>query len=296
MRTSSLDGLLVIDKPQGITSRAAVNKALRWFPRGTKLGHTGTLDPLATGVLVLCVGSATRLAEYVQRMPKTYTTTICLGADSDTDDAQGNVVLRAMNSLPSQEQIDRCLGAFLGEIEQVPPAFSAAKVTGRRAYDLARAGKDVVLTARRIHIGAIEVLSYRYPLLELTVHCGKGTYIRSLARDVGDRLGCGGYVQVLRRTRVGPFRAEDGLSLEADHDTARSRLYPLTMAVSDLPRVTLSEQGAKRLRQGAAVSLDECHFMSEEADDWAAFTDDGILVAIVRIESQGKKVKPVKVL
>src|SRR4051794_13974295 len=234
----SFDSLLVLDKPGGMTSRDAVDRALRWFPRGTRVGHTGTLDPLATGVLVLCVGSATRLTEYVQQMEKTYHTTVRLGARSDTDDADGTVTPVEEAVAPTREQLEACLQGFLGEIEQVPPAFSAAKVMGRRAYDLARRGEEVTLQPRKVQVYGIDVRRYEYPEVDLEVRCGKGTYIRSLARDLGQRLGCGGLVQVLRRTRVGPFDAADAVPLDADPETVRSRLLPTTTAVAELPWVT----------------------------------------------------------
>jgi tRNA pseudouridine55 synthase len=290
MRTSSFDALLVVDKPPGITSRGAVDRAQRWFPRGTKVGHTGTLDPLATGVLVLSLGSATRLTEYVQRMAKTYRTTVHLGGVSDTDDADGTITTILLEIAPTREEIDACLTGFLGEIDQVPPVYSATKVTGQRAYQLARAGEDVELTARRVRIDGIDVLRYQYPLLELEVRCGKGTYIRSLARDIGERLGCGGYVAVLRRTRVGPFRAEEGLTLDSDRETAQGKLLPLALAVSELPQVTLAEPAARRLRQGVAISLESC-----DAGEAAAFAEDGSLIAVVRIEQRTKLARPVKV-
>jgi tRNA pseudouridine55 synthase len=293
MRTSAIDGLLVVDKPTGITSRDAVNRAQRWFPRGVKLGHTGTLDPLATGVLVLCLGQATRLTEYVQNMTKTYRTIVRLGGVSDTDDADGTITPRQVEIAPTREEIDACITGFVGEIDQVPPAYSAAKVTGQRAYALARAGEDVNLAARRIRIDGIDVMRYQFPLLELEVRCGKGTYIRSLARDIGQRLGCGGYVEELRRTRVGPFHAEDGLSPDSEGETARSKLLPLTLAVSELPRLTLTEPAARRLRQGGAVPLEDSVPDTVEA---AAFTEDGTLFAVVRIEPQSRLAKPVKVL
>src|SRR5262249_14807566 len=176
MKSSPPHGLLVIDKPGGITSRDAVDRALRWFPRGTRVGHTGTLDPLATGVLVLCVGSATRLTEYVQQMGKTYRTTVRLGARSDTDDADGTVTPVVGAVAPTREQLDACLQGFLGEFEQVPPAFSAAKVTGQRAYDLARKGQEVTLQPRKVRVDGIDVLRYDYPEADLEVRCGKGTY------------------------------------------------------------------------------------------------------------------------
>src|SRR5665213_2236680 len=151
MNPPSYDGLLVLDKPGGVTSRDAVDAALRWFPPRTRMGHTGTLDPLATGVLVLCLGAATRLAEYVQRMGKTYRTELRLGARSDTDDADG-VITSTAAAAPDAETVAASLSGFVGAIEQTPPAYSAAKVAGRRAYDLARQGREVNLRSRIVHI------------------------------------------------------------------------------------------------------------------------------------------------
>ncbi|HJZ54556.1 MAG TPA: tRNA pseudouridine(55) synthase TruB, partial [Gemmataceae bacterium] len=187
-----MNGLLVIDKPGGMTSRDVVNRVQKWFPRKTKIGHTGTLDPLATGVLVVCVGAATRLADFVQGMGKTYASRFRLGTTSTTDDADGEVTANPAAVPPSCEQIDAAIPAFLGNIEQVPPAFSALKVAGERAHDLARQGKDVALAARTVRIGAIRVLGYEWPWLDVEIDCGKGTYIRSIARDLGTKLGCGG--------------------------------------------------------------------------------------------------------
>lgn len=248
-------GLLVLDKPGGVTSRDAVDVAQRWFPRGTRIGHTGTLDPLATGVLVLCLGAATRLAEYVQRMRKTYTSTFRLGATSATDDADGSVTERA-GTPPTIEAITAALAGFVGAIDQVPPAYSAAHVAGRRAYDLARSGQEVHLEARRVQVYGIDVTRYEFPWLDVTVHCGKGTYIRALARDLGERLGVGGLVQTLRRTRVGPFMVEAGLPLDATPDVARGRLRPLVAALAEVPQVTLGPGEVTRLRHGQRLRWD----------------------------------------
>ncbi len=290
------DGLLVLDKPGGVTSRAAVDRALRWFPRGTRIGHTGTLDPLATGVLVLCLGGATRLAEYVQRMAKTYRAGVRLGAHSDTDDADGVVTPVAGAPVPDADTLARCLADFVGVIEQTPPEHSAAKVAGRRAYDLARGGEEVVLRPRPVHVYRIDLLAYAWPDLELEVHCGKGTYIRSLARDVGERLGCGGYIRTLRRTRVGPFTAEMGLSLETDPTTARGHLLPAAMAVADLPRVELPPAQVRRLCQGQAVPAPG-GLPGEEGAEAAVFTaGTGELAAVASLDRLHRLLRPQKVL
>jgi tRNA pseudouridine55 synthase len=248
-----MNGLLVIDKPPGMTSRDVVNRAQGWFPRKTKLGHTGTLDPLATGVLVLCVGAATRLAEYVQAMGKTYRTRILLGHRSDTDDADGTVTEVPTAVPPTEEAIRAALPQFVGTISQLPPAYSALKVAGQRAHELARSGADVKLAARPVNVYRIDLLGYAWPHLDLEIDCGKGTYIRSISRDLGDALGVGGLVQTLRRTRVGPFLAEQGVGL--DVTDAPSRLRPMGDAIHGIPRATLSDEQIARIRQGQRVQI-----------------------------------------
>ena len=223
-----MDGLLVIDKPGGMTSRDVVNRVQRWFPRRTKIGHTGTLDPLATGVLVLCIGRATKLVGRVQVMGKTYQTRLRLGATSDTDDADGTVTPVPGAVAPTEEQIRALLPAFVGRIEQVPPAFSALKVAGVRAYDLARNGKAVALAARPVDVYSVSLVGYGWPFLDLEIDCGKGTYIRSIGRDLGAKLGCGGLVETLRRTRVGPFTAEQGVGIDIPPEQGRARILPMT--------------------------------------------------------------------
>lgn len=246
-----MNGLLVIDKPGGITSRDAVNRVQRWFARGTKIGHTGTLDPLATGVLVVCIGAATRLADYVQAMGKSYASRFRLGATSTSDDADGDVTEK--NALPvSREAVDAALARFVGAIEQLPPSVSALKVDGKRAHDLARKGEDVKLAARPVRIDAIRVRAYEWPFLDVEVDCGKGTYIRSIARDLGDVLGVGGLVQTLRRTRVGPFAAEQGVGVDAP--PAELKLRPMLDALAGMPSVRVTADEVRRLRQGQRLA------------------------------------------
>jgi tRNA pseudouridine55 synthase len=291
--------LLVLDKPPALTSRDAVDRAMRWFPRGTRLGHTGTLDPLATGVLVLCVGAATRLTEYVQRMDKTYRAGLLLGARSDTDDADGTIESLATAAAPDPETVMRLLREFIGEIEQVPPAYSAAKVSGRRSYDLARHGREASLQPRGVCIHNIQMLHYSYPRLELEVRCGKGTYIRSLARDLGERLGCGSLVESLARLRVGPFHVTDALGVEADTVLARARLLPLETAVAGLPRVTVSAADRVRLRQGQPVpfgSVPDVAKLPAQPEEIAVFDLSHTLVAVARVDNGKRLIRPVKVL
>jgi tRNA pseudouridine55 synthase len=292
MKPPSFDGLLVLDKPAGLTSRDAVDRAQRWFARGTRMGHTGTLDPLATGVLVLCVGAATRLAEYVQRMAKTYRASLRLGATSDTDDADGTVVPVESAVQPDAAAVASCLAGFIGEIEQTPPSYSAAKIEGQRAYALARQGSEVDLRSRKVHIHGIEALRYEYPLLDLEVRCGKGTYIRSLARDLGRRLGCGALVQTLRRSRVGPFTVEDAVPPEADAAIALARLRPVEEAVADLPRAVLPDEDVQRLRLGQPVS---CTWPVAEAEA-GVFDQAGHLIATAMWDGARGLFRPGKVL
>jgi tRNA pseudouridine55 synthase len=297
MKSAEYHGLLVVDKRSGMTSRDVVNRVQGWFPRFTRIGHTGTLDPLATGVLVVCVGVATRLAEYVQRMPKTYRTGILLGSRSDTDDADGTIVhLSLTGPPPDRMRVLECLQGFIGEIDQVPPAYSAAKVGGRRAYDLARRGHDVELQPRRVTIYRIDVLAYEYPHLDVEVHCGKGTYIRSLARELGERLGCGALVETLRRTAVGPFETVDAIRVEADRETARASLLPIAAAVRDLTHISMEDALIQRLRLGQSVPLPEDSGAGsiQEGEELAVLDSVGNLVAVAILGTDGL-VQPAKV-
>jgi tRNA pseudouridine55 synthase len=248
-----MNGLLVIDKPGGVTSRDAVNRVQRLLPRRTKIGHTGTLDPLATGTLVVCIGCATRLAEYVQAMDKSYASRFRLGATSTTDDADGEVRVNEAATPPSRDAIDAALARFVGVVEQRPPAFSALKVGGRRAHDLARRGDTVPLAVRPVRVDAIRVLHYDWPWLDVEIDCGKGTYIRSIARDLGEQLGVGGLVQTLRRTRIGPFTAEQGVSPDCSLAEVERRVLPPLTALAGLPQIQLDRAAEERFRRGQSV-------------------------------------------
>lgn len=266
-----MNGLLVIDKPGGITSRDAVNRVQRWFPRGTKIGHTGTLDPLATGVLVVCVGAATRLADYVQAMGKSYASRFRLGATSTSDDADGDVTETHAPPV-SREAIDAALARFVGAIEQLPPSVSALKVDGKRAHDLARKGAEVKLAPRPVHIKAIRVRAYEWPFLDVEVDCGKGTYIRSIARDLGTALSVGGMVQTLRRTQVGPFAAEQGVGVDAP--PPELKLRPMADALAGMPCVRVTADELRRLRQGQRLGREA------PAGEVALADETGALVGI----------------
>jgi tRNA pseudouridine55 synthase len=209
---SFINGVIVIDKPAGITSARVVDRVKRLLPRGTKVGHAGTLDPFATGLLVLLVGRATKLCETMMDQPKSYDATLKLGAMTATEDPESPEQIVPNALAPDRATIDDALAHFRGTILQRPPAYSAIRVGGRRAYDLARSGQEVQIQARPVSVYRIDVIKYEYPLLELTIDCGRGTYIRSIARDLGDRLGTGAYLTRLRRTRVGDFTTDDAMA------------------------------------------------------------------------------------
>lgn len=213
-RGPRIDGLLVVDKPVGVTSMDVVRR-VRAAAQGCRTGHAGTLDPLASGVVVCCLGRATRAVEHLMGLAKVYRGEIDLGAFTDTDDAEGEPRPVAVAEPPGEEAVRAALAGFVGEIDQVPPAYSALKVAGRPAYALARRGETVELAARRVRIDEIRCERYAWPIVELAVRCGRGTYIRSLARDLGRALGTGGHLRSLRRTAVGPYTVEEAVALDA---------------------------------------------------------------------------------
>lgn len=293
-------GFLNLDKPSGLTSRDVVDRVLRSLPRRTKVGHAGTLDPLATGVLVVAVGPATKLIEAVQAQAKVYRTVVRLGARSDTLDADGTVEEMAEPPRPSEEAVRAAVREQVGTIGQVPPAFSALKVQGRRAYDLARSGQDLELAPRPVRIDRIGVLSYEWPLVELEVECGAGTYIRSVARDLGESLGCGGLVQVLTRTRTGRFRIEEALDPnDLSHDVILSHLHPMADAVTDWPQAKLDDGQSRMVLQGRVLDALRIGWLSEVPEktaDVALLDSEGGLLALARFDPSTRSVAPRRVL
>jgi len=285
-------GFFNIYKPAGPTSHdvvVGVRRLLRGISsrasrRGPKVGHAGTLDPFAEGVLVLCVGRATRLAEYVQRSHKRYDAEVILGAMSTTDDSLGRITESPVTEAPCERRIRRACERFVGRIEQAPPAHSAVHVNGRRAYELARAGRRIELPPRPVVIHRIEVISYAFPRLRLDVTCGSGTYIRALARDIGHALGVGGYCSALRRTEVGPYRIGEAIPVEK-LDPRRDILDPLT-ALEALGRLTVGEAQRQRLAVGNTVELAE----SVPAGELAVVDTQGRLIAIARADEAGPPV------
>jgi tRNA pseudouridine55 synthase len=255
-----IDGWVVLDKPPGMTSTTAVAAVRRIF-KAEKAGHAGTLDPLASGVLPIALGEATKTVPFVQDGRKIYRFTVRFGIETDTDDAEGKETARSERR-PSREAIEALLPAFTGTILQTPPQFSALRVNGERAYDLAREGETVELAPREIEIDSFKLSAQPdVDHAEFEVECGKGTYVRSLARDLGRKLGCLGHVSVLRRTRVGDFTAENTVTLVqleqagADNASLLALLRPVAAGLQSLPAVKVSESDAQRLVQGQSVFL-----------------------------------------
>lgn len=277
-----MHGLIVLDKPLGLTSRDAVTRIQGLLPRRTKIGHTGTLDPRASGILVLCLGQATRLTEQVQSREKIYRAGVRLGGRSTTDDAEGEIVLTPMAIPPTREMVLTTMKQFEGVIEQTPPNYSAAKIEGRRAYDLARRGHEVDLASRPVTIQRILVHHYDYPDLDIEVHCGKGTYIRALARDLGTRLGCGGYLDSLRRLRVGSFGLEEAVTLESSREEVLARVLPIARAVDHLPRWITDGPTLARFCHGQRLPL-PADWSHPWAPELAVFGPDGSFVGVGKV-------------
>jgi tRNA pseudouridine55 synthase len=279
-----LSGLLNLNKPPGLTSRDAVDIVQR-LARPAKVGHAGTLDPLATGVLVVCVGSATRLIEYVQRMPKCYTGTYLLGRSSPTEDVDGEVSLLPNPPVPTRAEVESASTKFMGPLLQRPPAFSALKVGGQRAYDLARRGEKVELKPRPINVYGLRVAQYEYPKLELEIECSGGTYVRSLGRDLAESLGSAAVMSALVRTAIGPWMLSSAIDPHG-LTTAnwQARLDPLSKAVSLLPQCELSADEVVRVRKGLFVLL-KCTMESAEI---AAVDASGRIAAILVPRGSGQ--------
>lgn len=280
-----ISGWLVVDKPAGVTSTSVVNK-VRWAFDAKKAGHAGTLDPAATGVLAVALGEATKTVPYITDALKCYRFQMRLGAATTTDDAEGEGI-ETSALRPSDDEIRAALIAFRGEIEQVPPQFSAVKVDGARAYDLAREGETMDLAARPLWVESLELIARPdADHAELEMVCGKGGYVRSIARDLGRALGCLGHVAWLRRTWSGPFDAEDGIGLEQIDAEARTEaldahLLPLETGLADLPELKATPEGAARLRNGnpGMVIASDVEYGDEA---WASFEGRAIAVGSYR--------------
>jgi tRNA pseudouridine55 synthase len=286
-----LNGLLNINKPGGMTSRRVVDIAARCA--GTKrAGHAGTLDPLARGVLAVCLGWATRLVPFIQDRRKTYRAQFLLGQRSDTDDITGELTAVPDAPQPTRADVEAALPAFVGEIMQVPPQFSAVHVAGERSHKLARGGKPVPLEPRPVQIYRIDVLSYEFPDLSLEIECGSGTYIRSIARDLGSSLGCGGVMNALVRTRIGEFAIESSTTIEELFARPIDELLiPPLAAVADLPRHTCTPADLDKLTRGRPL-LSPVESAFPPNSPVALVDAAGDLVALAVHDSQDHLLRP----
>lgn len=289
----TVSGVLVVDKPIGITSHDVV-QIVRRGTRIKRAGHTGTLDPRASGVLVILLGPAVRLSEYVSAEDKRYQAVIQLGKKTDTYDEEGAITGTSPVDI-STEQFEEALKGFVGEIEQVPPPYSAVKVNGRKAYEMARKGEEVELEPRIIHVHDLELLEWDPPQALVDVHCSSGTYVRSLANDLGEVLGCGAMLAGLRRTKSGKFTLKDAIPLrkltEAFEDgTWYKYLIPAADALGEWPTINLIPEEVDLVRHGHRIARPE-----KIGDLARAITDQGELVALMQYDEESGEYQPKKV-
>lgn len=289
----TVSGVLVVDKPIGITSHDVV-QIVRRGTRIKRAGHTGTLDPRASGVLVILLGPAVRLSEYVSAEDKRYQAVIQLGKKTDTYDEEGTITGTSPVEI-STEKFEEALKGFIGEIEQVPPPYSAVKVNGRKAYEMARKGEEVELEPRIIHVHDLELLEWDPPQALVDVHCSSGTYVRSLANDLGEVLGCGAMLAGLRRTKSGKFTLKDAIPLrkltEAFEDgTWYKYLIPAADALGEWPTIFLTPEEVDMVRHGHRVSRPE-----KIGDLARAITEQSELVALMQYDEESGEYQPKKV-
>tara|TARA_R110002111_G_scaffold262875_1_gene342486 strand:- start:29560 stop:30486 length:927 start_codon:yes stop_codon:yes gene_type:complete len=290
----NFSGLLNINKPQNITSRQVVDQ-IEKLVKPAKAGHAGTLDPLATGVLVVCIGSVTRLIRFVQEQTKEYIGEFILGKRSDTDDSCGNISDTPDCPVITREQLEACLPAFRGQIEQVPPQFSAVHIKGRRAYDLARRGKSFEIQPRTVEVYELELVRFEFPRFQLRIVCGSGTYVRSLGRDLGEQLGTGAIMSSLVRTRIGQFNLESAINLdeELSLESITRELQPAASAVTQLPHYQCNERELQSLSQGQKLV---CHPDrlpdTRQITEIAVITQEGELAAIAEWDRSINQLSP----
>jgi tRNA pseudouridine55 synthase len=297
-----MDGILNINKPTGMTSHDVVAK-VRKLLKQRRVGHAGTLDPAASGVLPICVGQATRVAEYLSESGKAYQATIVFGAVTDTYDSEGTIIRTASAQDLTLSKIEALLPAMLGEHMQIPPRYSAIKLQGQPAYKRARAGEDVAMEARPITIYQLEIINWQPsqpPTLTLAIECSKGTYIRSLAYDLGEQAGCGAYLGGLVRTRSGPFSLAESITLEhlaeaAAQGLIEQFLFPADKALEHYPSLILDEAMTERVKHGNAFQLEEKPDAVSEQGLARVYDDTGKFVAIAEWDAERRVWQPAKV-
>ncbi len=290
-RHPRVHGLFNIDKPSGMTSHDVVD-AVRAIVRERRVGHAGTLDPLATGVLVVAVGQATRLIEFMMNHDKVYRVVIRLGVETTTYDAEGEVVTQVPLPRLTEADIERVLTAFRGRIRQIPPRYAAIRHRGKRLYEWAREGVEVTPKPREVTIYTLKLEAWTPPDLTLYVACSAGTYVRSLAHDIGQTLGVGGHVKALRRLASGPFRVEDAVPLDVLRSGDwRAYLLPPDAGLQDIPRVDLTPEHARRVRHGGFVP----DLPISPGERWARAYVNGSFLAVLEWDPQRRVWRPRKV-
>ena len=293
----TIDGMLNLDKPRGKTSFDIV-ALVRRLSGERRVGHAGTLDPEATGVLPICLGQATRLIEFLAEATKIYRAEIELGVATDTYDATGKVTQRGDTSSLTREQVETAAASFIGSSDQTPPMYSALKHQGIPLYRWARAGVEIPRKSRKVELYRLEVVDFHHPLLTLEVECSKGTYMRSLAHDLGQKLGCGAHLRNLVRLKSGPFHINDAVSISRLEDAFKQGrwselLYPIDVAVQQLPAVTVDEENEKAVINGRPLVLTS----GEEIPKGLcrAYSRDGRFIALLRYDEERSYWKPEKV-
>lgn len=302
-----IDGVLAVLKPVDYTSHDVV-ASLRRILKMKRIGHTGTLDPQVTGVLPICLGKATRLVEYIQDLPKSYECVLRIGMSSDTEDASGEVIERVDHVDCSKEDITKVLQSFVGEVEQVPPMYSAVKVNGKRLYEIARQGEVVERQPRRVQIHRIDLLhidlNKRHPEVRFQVQCSKGTYIRTLCVDIGKALGYPALMAELIRTSSGHFELEHCLTLEdiaehAEQQRLDDIVIPMDEAVNHLPKLHIKQEFALRAKQGQKLSLHVLHSSDEVCKDeyvnYRLYDTNNDFIGIFTVDVTNERIQPVKV-
>lgn len=290
---NNLSGWVILDKPSGITSAHAVAKVKRLL-KPAKIGHAGTLDPLASGILPLALGEATKTMPYMVDGAKSYGFTVTWGQERDTDDSQGEVTAETP-ARPTLEQIKAIIPQFIGAIQQTPPNYSAIKVGGKRAYDLARNGEELALKSREVNVYSIEIKEHTPDATAFICHCGKGTYVRSLARDMGRTLGCLGHISVLRRLNVGKFGENDAISLELlaemVHKGDLTLVKPVESALDDIPAREVNPDQSALLKRGLSLFLPDLRAEEHHGKMLAMHGDKAIAICEVALGTM----KPVRV-
>jgi len=286
-----VNGIVLLDKPQGMTSNQALQKVKHIFD-AKKAGHTGSLDPLATGMLPICLGEATKVSGFLLEADKRYLTRCQLGLRTDSADADGNIISTRDASSIVRSDIEAKLPAFRGDIEQLPPMHSALKVNGVPLYKLAHQGQEIERNSRQVHIFELELLSFETPFAEFSIHCSKGTYVRTLVDDIGERLGCGAHVTALRRLQVGPFQVDSRLYTLDELQDLRdqgfseldSQLLALDSALAQYPAINLTPDAAFYMQQGQAVFIPKIGELGEVR----LYTQDNRFLGVGEVQGDGK--------